>query len=79
MALILMALVALLVAQVPDAGISPEDATSRELARLRAAGFPLVDYHTHLKEGLKLEDVLRRSRDYGIKAGIAVNGVCRFL
>lgn len=41
-------------------------------------GFPLVDYHTHLKEGLRLEDVLRRTRVEGIKAGVAINGGASF-
>jgi hypothetical protein len=40
--------------------------------------FPLVDYHVHLKEGLRLEDVLRRERDTGIKAGVAINGGLSF-
>ncbi len=41
-------------------------------------GFPLVDYHVHLKEGLQLAEVLQRERDSGIKAGIAVNGGLSF-
>jgi hypothetical protein len=57
---------------------TPSDDTSRELARLKAEKFPLVDYHTHLKEGLTLDDVLMRSREYGIKAGIAINGGLSF-
>ena len=60
MALIRIACIALLVAQVPDVGV------------------PLVDYHTHLKEGLHLEDVLRRARVDGIKAGVAINGGLSF-
>lgn len=78
MPLVLVALLALLVSQVPAAVTPPADATARDLSRLRASGFPLVDYHTHLKEGLQLEDVLRRTRDDGIKAGIAVNGGLSF-
>ena len=34
---------------------------------------PMVDYHTHLKEGLTLEQALNRSRRIGIQYGIAVN------
>lgn len=68
----LVALLSAFVFQAPAA--APRDNTTRELDRLRQANFPLVDYHTHLKEGLTLEDVLRRSREHGIKAGVAVNG-----
>jgi hypothetical protein len=48
------------------------------LAQTVDVGFPLVDYHTHLKEGLRLEDVLQRTRVEGIKAGIAINGGLSF-
>jgi hypothetical protein len=78
MTLIRLALLALLVARPPAEGVSQEDATSRELARLKSSGFPLVDYHVHLKEGLQLEDVLRRARETGIKAGVAINGGLSF-
>lgn len=54
------------------------DDTYRELLRLGGANFPLVDYHTHLKEGLTLEDVLRRWREQGIYAGVALNGGLSF-
>lgn len=50
------------------------DNTYRELLRLGAANFPVVDYHTHLKGTLTLDDVMRRWREQGIYAGIAVNG-----
>lgn len=42
------------------------------------ATVPLVDYHTHLKEGLRIEDVVQRWRDTGIKAGVAINGGLSF-
>lgn len=48
------------------------------VAQAPDVGFPLVDYHTHLKEGLRLEDVLRRARVDGIKAGVAINGGLSF-
>ena len=76
MALVRLALVALLVAQ--GASRSSDDRVTEELARLRASGFPLVDYHTHLKEGLTLDEVLRRQRELGIKAGVAINGGLSF-
>ena len=49
------------------------DDTYRELLRLNAANFPVVDYHVHLKGGLTLEDALRESRRVGIQYGVAVN------
>jgi hypothetical protein len=49
------------------------DATDLRLAGLREQGFSLVDFHTHLKGGLTLDDVLAHSRQTGIGAGVAVN------
>jgi len=77
-ALIRTALAALLLAQAAGGGPPSVDRIDQELARLRAAGFPLVDYHTHLKEGLTLDEVLRRQREHGIKSGIAINGGLSF-
>ncbi len=54
------------------------DNTYRELLRLSGANYPVVDFHTHLKQGLGLEDVLRRWREQGIYAGVAVNGGLTF-
>jgi hypothetical protein len=54
------------------------DRTYRELLRLSGANYPVVDYHTHLKEALTLDDVLRRWRTQGIYAGVAVNGGLTF-
>lgn len=57
----------------PDTPAAATDATARELLMLSTHNFPVVDYHAHLKEGLTLEEVLRRSRATGIFYGIAVN------
>jgi hypothetical protein len=54
------------------------DKTYRELLRLGGANYPVVDYHTHLKADVTLEDALRRWREQGIYAGIAVNGGLSF-
>lgn len=78
MALIRIVLAALVAAQAAGTAPGSGDRIGQDLARLRASGFPLVDYHTHLKEGLTLEDVLRRQRELGIKAGIAINGGLSF-
>jgi len=44
-----------------------------QVTRLMAKGFPLVDYHVHLKGGLTLEDVVENSQKSGINYGIAPN------
>lgn len=65
------------VRRLPAAAAAPApvvDDTYRELLRLGAANFPVVDYHTHLKEDLTRQDVLRRWHEQGIYAGLAVNG-----
>jgi hypothetical protein len=36
-------------------------------------GFPMIDYHVHLKGGLTLEQVLEKSRATGVYCGIAPN------
>jgi hypothetical protein len=54
------------------------DDAYRELLRLSGANFPVVDYHTHLKEGLSLAEVQRRWLEQGIYAGVAVNGGLSF-
>jgi hypothetical protein len=45
----------------------------REIIRLGAANYPLVNYHTHLKGGLTLDEALALSRKTGVFYGIAVN------
>ncbi len=54
------------------------DETYRELIRLGGANYPVVDYHTHLKGTLTLDDVLKRWREQGVYAGVAVNGGLSF-
>jgi hypothetical protein len=49
------------------------DAVYRELLRMHADNFPVVDYHVHLKGGLTLEEALQESRRLGIQYGIAIN------
>ncbi len=43
------------------------------VTKLMGAGFPLVDYHVHLKGGLTLDDVVENSQKLGINYGIAPN------
>jgi hypothetical protein len=71
------AIVALLAA-VPTARQASPEAADAGLRRLAAAGYPVVDYHVHLKGGLTLDDVIRRTREHGIRAGVAINGGLSF-
>jgi hypothetical protein len=50
------------------------DEVESEVVRLGGDNFPLVDFHTHLKGGLTLEEVLGHMRRTGINHGIAING-----
>jgi hypothetical protein len=49
------------------------DEVYRDIIRLGAANIPVVDYHTHLKGGLTLDQALANSRRVGIGYGIAIN------
>ncbi|MGA2144319.1 MAG: family 16 glycoside hydrolase [Bryobacteraceae bacterium] len=49
------------------------DETYRQIIELGRHNVPMVDYHTHLKEGLTLEQALAKSRRDGIEYGIAIN------
>jgi hypothetical protein len=42
-------------------------------ADLQEKGFPLIDFHAHLKGGLTLDEALQHSRKVGINYGIAAN------
>jgi len=50
------------------------DAVYRQIIELGSANYPLVDFHTHLKGGLTLEDVLQHMRQTGLNHGVAING-----
>ena len=56
----------------PSAG-SPGTDYDREIIRLGAANYPVVNYHVHLKGGLTLEEAMALSRQSGVFYGIAVN------
>ena len=49
------------------------DETDKQIAGLLSQGFPVIDFHVHLKGGLTLDDVLAHSRRTGIRCGIALN------
>ena len=48
------------------------------LAKLMDTGFPMVDYHVHLKGGLTLEEVKENSLRLGINYGLAPNCGLKF-
>ncbi|HBH83999.1 MAG: hypothetical protein A2X05_09435 [Bacteroidetes bacterium GWE2_41_25] len=56
--------------------VEPEWETT--LAKLMDTGFPLVDYHVHLKGGLTLEEVMKNSLKLGINYGLAPNCGLKF-
>ena len=49
------------------------DETDKKIRALIAKGIPVLDLHAHLKGGLTLDCVLRRSRHQRIQYGLAVN------
>lgn len=58
-----------------DTTPAPEfDAVAAEILKLGDANFPVVDFHTHLKGGLTLDETMQHMRATGINAGIAING-----
>lgn len=50
-----------------------EDAVLAKIAELKGRGFPVIDYHAHLKGGLTLEELLAHGRATGISYGVAAN------
>ena len=58
----------------PPAALPVWDETDRQILRLQAANYPLVDFHVHLKGGWTIEQALEKSRHDGIQYGIAING-----
>ena len=57
----------------PSAEQPVVDDVYREIMRLGAENYPVVDYHVHLKGGLTIEQALANSRRLGINYGIAIN------
>ena len=49
------------------------DAVDEQIVKLSTANYPLVDFHTHLKGGLTLEQVMQHTFQTGINHGVAVN------
>lgn len=50
-----------------------ENPIIKKIAKLKAAGYEIVDYHAHLKGGLTMEELLEHSKETGITYGVAFN------
>lgn len=63
--------------------LPPVDEQNDAIIRLQQSGFPVIDYHVHLKGGLTKEMAHAMSMNYGINYGVAPNagegGVGRML
>jgi hypothetical protein len=58
----------------PTPGTPPADLEfEKKIVDLSSQNFPLIDFHTHLKGGLTLEELLAHARSYGFTYGFAVN------
>jgi hypothetical protein len=58
----------------PTPGTPPVDLEfEKKIVDLSSRNFPLIDYHTHLKGGLTLDQLLAHARYYGFTYGYAVN------
>jgi hypothetical protein len=69
------------VRRLPDGEKVPmkvDEEWENKIAKLMDAGYPLVDYHIHLKGGLTLEQAKENSLKLGINYGIAPNCGLRF-
>ena len=67
----------------PSDTLPPIDEQTDAVIRLQQRGFPVIDYHVHLKGGLTKEQAHAMSMNYGINYGVAPNagegGVGRML
>ncbi len=62
-----------LASQTPHPDPPELDEADKKIRALIAKGIPILDLHVHLKGGLTLDELLRRSRRHGIQYGLAVN------
>ena len=49
------------------------DSTGEMLTRMNQLGFPVIDYHGHLKGGLTVDQICQHGRTFGYNYGIAPN------
>ena len=55
-----------------------QDSLTMQVDQLNQAGFPLVDFHGHLKGGLTMDQACQHARDNGFNYGIAANCGLKF-
>lgn len=55
------------------ANLETVDEVAEQLTLLNQQGFPLIDFHGHLKGGLTMEEACQHGRDNGYNYGIAAN------
>jgi len=55
-----------------------EDDITRQLTLLNQKGFPVIDYHSHLKGGLTMDELRSHGREFGINYGVAANCGLKF-
>lgn len=55
-----------------------DESWDETVTKLMQPGFPLIDYHVHLKGGLTIEEVVQNSQVLGINYGIAPNCGLKF-
>ncbi len=58
--------------------VERNDSITEEINHLNEIGFPLIDFHGHLKGGLTMDQVCRHGRDNGYNYGIAANCGLKF-
>ncbi len=58
----------------PENKMTREEILIQKIDSLNKAGFEITDYHSHLKGGLTMEQLLEHSAKTGISYGVAVNG-----
>ncbi len=50
-----------------------DDETARQLTLLNQEGFPMIDYHGHLKDVLTVDEIWQHGREHGFNYGISEN------
>lgn len=59
-------------------GALKNDSVAEVIDSLNQRGFPLIDYHIHLKGGLTMDQATQHSRESGLNYGIAANCGLKF-
>lgn len=56
----------------------PDENWDETVTKLMQPGFPLIDFHVHLKGGLTIDEVVKNSQSLGINYGVAPNCGLKF-